>query len=47
MNIYIQGQLEECGDFIPGIKDHLQIAVDDLDRCNDKWISFKEKKSLG
>ena len=47
MNIYIKGQLQECQVFVPDIKDHLQTAVDDLDRCNDKWISFKEKKELG
>ena len=47
MNIYIKGQLEDCQEWIPDIKEHLQTAVDDLDRCNDKWISFKEKKKLG
>ena len=46
MNIYIRGQLLECQEFIPDIEDHLQTAVDDLDRCNDKWISYKEKKAL-
>ena len=47
IQVQLNNDLNECDQVIPDMEDHVNTAIDDLDRWNDKWISFKEKKELG